>query len=349
MKKPLPEFWQSHLQEKIDKIKKLKEQANGDCTSFIVVSDYHIICNQKNSVQMIETILNECDIPYFFNAGDVVSGVGICTEEYLIGEIKQCLEDFKPIESKGLYAEGNHDRAFSTFEPPHYYVENITKKQFDDIYFSTQKKYSDRVFGGYGYYYVDEQKSKTRFIVLNSHDVPNDDKTPEGFAKYNVMHNFGFLQDQINWFATVALDLPSEEWSVVVCSHAEYFGAKGTIHCYNYAVMYAILNAFKNGEKYKCVRQNEDPSYNLNIDVDFKNKKGNFIVWVSGHVHNDMIVSINGIVSVTTTTDGAYLEIHKEKAGTIKEQAFDVYIIDKKKRSASVIRIGDGKDREFTY
>ena len=146
----LPIYWEKHLKEKIQTIRRLQATAGENCACVAMITDFHWSVNIKTSVALLERVLMECNIPYFFNAGDIVSGAGICTAEFLIDEIQSCQKLFLPIEEKCLYAEGNHDRAYSTFEPPAYYQENLPKSQFEHLYFSPMKKYSDRKFGDGG-------------------------------------------------------------------------------------------------------------------------------------------------------------------------------------------------------
>ena len=346
---PLPSYWEKFLTNKIRKIQRLQEEAGESCACVAMLTDFHWRENAKNSVALLERILKECDIPYFFNAGDVVSGAGTCTAEFLREEIRGCKRLFLPLEEKCLYAEGNHDRAYCTFEPPAYYVENLPKTEFDKLYFSSLNKYPNRQFGAGGYYYADDVTNKVRYIVLNGQDVPNDEIDERGYAKYNAMLCFGFLQKQIEWFANVALVMPSPNWSVIVCSHASPNGVKVEERSYNYSLMTGVLKAFQGGTTFKSETVQENPLFNARISVDFTGKGGNVIAWLGGHTHKDAIAVENGIVCVDTTTDSAFVSLYPEKAGTTAEQAFDVFVINRNKRKGKIIRIGVGEDREFVY
>ena len=345
----IPIYWEKHLEEKIRRIQDLQAIAGEYCACVAMLTDFHLRENVKNSVALLERILTECNIPYFLNAGDIVSGAGLCTAEFLIEEIQTCQKLFLSIQEKCLYVEGNHDRAYSTFEPPAYYQENLPKQQFNRLYFSPMKKYPNRKFGDGGYYYTDDATRKMRYIVLNSQDVPNEEKTAEGYAKYNVMRHFGFLQKQIEWFAHVALAVPDSEWNVVVCSHATPVGAEKEQTVYNYDLILGVIDAFKKHALYQAKNEYGNPLFNASVAVDFTNRGGNFVAWLGGHRHKDDINEIGGVVCVDTTTDAAYVGANPDKIGSIKEQAFDVLTIDTKKRRAYMTRIGTGLDREFSY
>jgi predicted phosphodiesterase len=348
-KKELPLYWQQHLFSKLKEIRAIKDEAGEDAPCFALVTDFHIAENEGYSVELIRRVLDECDIPFVISAGDAASGKGICTADFLKGEIREFLSAFAPVGEKLLFVEGNHDRAFSTFEPPLYYKENIPRCELDEICFERQRKYGNRRFGGYGYYYVDDEKSRMRIILLNGQDVPSDAKTAEGYAKYNAMRHFGFLQEQIDWFCSEALRLPSEEWVGVVCSHSDFQGAKKEKHCYNYELMLGIINAFNQKSSYNNESSYEDSAFNASVDFDFSEYQGKVVGWVSGHTHNDRINETYGVTSVSTTTDAAFLSTNPEKAGTLNEQAFDAFIIDRKRKLVKIVRVGVGENREFSY
>ena len=87
--------------------------------------------------------------------------------------------------------------------------------------------------------------------------------------------------------------------------------------------------------------------------MDYTGRGGTFIAWVAGHVHEDLIVEEDGIISVSTTNDScgnASGVQPPHELGTITEQTFDVYTIDKKSKKVHITRIGGlGRDREFFY
>ena len=109
----IPTYWEEHLQNKIQTIHKLQVQAGKESVSFALVTDIHWDQNERHSAALLEKIMFDCSIPYFFNAGDLVSGHGLCPQEELYEEITAYREDFKAIESKCLITLGNHDTAGS--------------------------------------------------------------------------------------------------------------------------------------------------------------------------------------------------------------------------------------------
>lgn len=349
-KTTIPSYWEKQVANKIERIHELQAKGGKSCVSVGMITDFHFRENTKISPALMRRITEECAILYFFNAGDVISGCGICESSFIKNEIDSVRQLFADIERKCLMAEGNHDRAYSTFEPPAYYAQNLTYKDFYERYFRFQTQYDDRVFGKNGtYFYADAKQQKTRFIVLDSQDTPSDETLPDGKIKYNSMLHFGFLQDQLEWFANVALAVPDKDWNVVVCSHAtpSYRGDSERESVYNYDVALGIVDAFRKRTAYNGVGSHPDPVFAVNVAVDFTGRGGNFVAWLGGHTHHDEISTENGIVCVVTESDSTESKGHIR--GTDTEQAFDILTICPEEKKVYITRIGNGSDREFTY
>ena len=350
----IPEFWQEHLQEKIKRINRLQTRLGKDCVSFAVITDIHWSHNAQYSATLLEEVLTACNIPYFINGGDVACFCPYGTKEHLKGEFDGYKRAFRPIEHKCLMVLGNHDGVYSTLPEPHSYAQNITKAETVENGFAFLKQYENRVFGDDGtYYFADDVDAKTRYIVLNTHDVPSNDTDELGRAVYNTFRMFCIRNTQLNWLAHDALALPTSEWSVVLCSH-ENGTAKPHHKTRNHSLILGIINAFKRGEKFVGKTEFDDEPYlNAEISVDFTGKGGQFIAWIAGHVHEDLLVNENSIISVSTANDSygsaaGYLPPHEKD--TITEHTFDVFTVDKKAKCVYITRIGGvGTDRIFYY
>ena len=92
--KKLPAYWEEYLQEKINKVRAWKKLAGEGGFCVAMITDFHWQENEKYSISMLERVLCECDIPYFFQAGDVVSGAGICTKESILEELEEYKKAF---------------------------------------------------------------------------------------------------------------------------------------------------------------------------------------------------------------------------------------------------------------
>lgn len=346
----IPDYWQPMLDEKIGRIHKLQAEAGRESPSFGLITDIHWSNNEHHSAALMKEVLDQCGIPYFYNAGDIVSGYGLCVKEFLFEELDSCRRSFSDIEHKCLIVEGNHDSAYSTLEAPNYYAENISAEEVYEHLFRFETIYPDRVFGPTGtYYYVDDKFHKMRYVVLNSHDIPSDEKNADGLPVYDRFRTTAVRQEQMEWFANVALDVPSTDWTVSLCTHEnlltgwEFYGGE---------IITGILNAFKNHAGFEGNTNIGKPEYEVEISVDFTGRGGEFTAWVCGHFHESYIEVINGIVNISTHSDSLHQPEHspyKRIPGTDSEHAFDIFTIDKRKRKIFITRIGAGEDREVEY
>ena len=350
----IPKYWQEHLVEKIRRIQDLQKEIGPDCLNFGMITDIHWSHNAHNSAVLLEKVLTDCNIPYFLNGGDVACFAPFGTKAHLKNEFDEYKKAFLAVESKCLIVFGNHDGVYSTLPEPESYAQNITKKERLENGFAFLRKYPNRVFGPDGmYYYCDDVERKVRYILLNTHDVPSDETDGEGRAIYNTFRMFCIREEQLVWLANVALDVPTREWSVVLCSH-ENATAVSKHKTKNHGLILGILTAFKRGEKFEGETVFDDEPYlNAKVSVDYTGRGGTFIAWLAGHVHEDFIVDEEGIISVSTMNDScgnASGVQAPHELGSITEQTFDIYTIDKKMKKVYITRIGGlGCDREFSY
>ena len=341
----IPDYWQAHLKGKIAHIRSLQ---NENTASFGLVADFHCGVNTMHTPALMGKVLADCDIPYFYNAGDFVSGMGIIAPQDLLMEIRVSRELFSRIADKQLMVLGNHDMAYSTYEPPNYYAEFLTKEDLNEHIFNPQKAYHNRTFGPGGAFYADDAAHKLRHITLNTHDTPSDEIGPDGFAVYNKFRLTGFRQDQITWFAEVALQVPDKDWTVVLCSHESLGADKGYVF-YNQQLVLGILDAFRRHTAYTAETCYTDVTgYDAAISVDFTDKGGSFAAWVGGHTHKDAHLLQKGILTICSASD-SLVSAPNCKASTTEEQAFDIFTIDKSAHKIHITRIGRGADREFPY
>lgn len=349
-KQYIPVYWAEHLKEKIQKIHDNQIKAGRHSFSFALISDIHYGPNQKHSAALLEKVMDDCAIPYVFNAGDTVSGAGLCPPSTIISELQTYGEVFKNLESRTLMAIGNHDPSYSEMEAPNYYKQSLTKGEVFEYLFRYETKYPDRVMSEDGsYFYADKKDAKVRLIVMNPYDVPCDDVNEDGSAKYNKMFTIGYRQEQLEWFANVALDVPDKDWTVVLCTHtcpsAREFSR-------NEEVILGLINAYRNGTSYEKETEWDIPEYNVKISADYTSRGGEFAIWVSGHTHADRLSMVEGTLCTSIISDWNHqaAELTFERTtGTTMEHAFDVYTMDMKNHKLYVVRVGAGQDRELDY
>lgn len=345
----IAEYSKKMLEEKIIKIHQLQADAGSESSSFGAITDIHWGQNQKHSAAMMEEILSRCAIPYYVNLGDVVTGFGLCDKESLFEDLDYCKRAFKNIESKCLMVEGNHDVGYSTLGVPHYYAENISDDEIYEHMFRFVEQYPNRHFGGANYYFADDTAHKMRYVVLACHDVPSEEVTESGLPVYQKFKTSAIRQQQMEWLANVALDVPDSDWTVTLFSHEALIRGwemRGS------EIITGILNAFKNHTKFEGKTNIGEPGFEVEISVDYTGRGGNFTAWICGHFHDSCVEVHDGINCISVINDSSSRPQHQpyeRKIGTLSEHAFDIFTVDKKKRKIFITRIGAGVDREVEY
>ena len=105
----IPAYWQPHLTEKIAHIRALQGE---NTAGFGLIADFHCGENCMHSPALMEKLLADCEIPYFYNAGDFVSGMGIIAPQDLLMEIRVGRELFGRIAHKQLLQHGHQHAEF---------------------------------------------------------------------------------------------------------------------------------------------------------------------------------------------------------------------------------------------
>lgn len=247
-----------YLDEKIARVKALQNEGGRDCFSFVMITDTHYPSNLgKISPLLARKIINDCNIKFALNGGDVQTRGCYQTKAEILSQNKQVAEMFAPIKDKTLQIEGNHDGSYcwsgGVVNSGTAYVKQLTEQEMFEEYYRKNGLNGNVVFDeNSNAFYIDDTANKVRYIGLNSMNVPNEptDINADGTALYPKMHKTQFLQAQYDFLCNEALiTLPSDNWSVVV------FGHSGIYNAGDYAVMVDVLSAYKN--KSNCVVEYE--------------------------------------------------------------------------------------------
>jgi hypothetical protein len=102
------------------------------------------------------------------------------------------------------------------------------------------------------------------------------------------------------------------------------------------------------------------PGYDaVAVECDFSNAKGTLICYNAGHIHQDKVYTTgypSGALKfpiITTRCDAREENTDALKAerieGTVTEQSFDVFTVDRKNRTIHVTKIGAGSNRDIEY
>lgn len=213
-----------------------------------------------------------------------------------------------------------------------------------------------------GWYYTDFDSHKLRLIALNPYEYFCDD--------YSKRDKRSFSQKQCDWLISALDDAADKEYAVIIASHemaeeiepaANDFGfcqrfnafpwGKPAPRAKNY-IIEDIVEAFRLGKALKAEYVCDLSGEKISIDCNFKHK-GEFICYLTGHRHADFAGYLEnhpGQLSITVTCAGCfppdYHNIGDEISdlpripGTVSEDALNFYVIDRKKKTLSIVRVG---------
>ena len=366
----IPDYWKPHLTEKIERISELQKLGGKDTFTFPVFADTHYTSNLgKIAPLLAKEIMDKVHSKFAVDVGDAQTrgchaNKGALEEENaLIGKM------FEPVRDRLLRTEGNHDGAYGKLDKDgdgafsnHYsdgtvkpyneretYVHNLTQAElFECIYRENGLAKDVHCDSSGTAYYVDDTLNKARFVVLNTHK--NDyELNADGTQKYPKMWLFHYTQEQFDFLINEALKNGlTDEWAVMVFAHCPV-----TQEISDRELMQGVLRAFKNKTAYKG-NYAGDFSYDaVSVDVDFSNAKGEFVGYFHGHNHVDSVDTSCGFNVIGTRCDAKEENDSTLKAlriqGTVTEQSFDVFTVNKAERKVYATKIGAGEDRTISY
>lgn len=345
----IPRYWEEEIQNKIDYINALQREDGANRYSFVVVTDTH---HQKgehtNSSLLIKRILEKCNIKHLLHLGDFIVDRG--NKEDSMDNLLYSVGRYRNLGGLFLPVIGNHDDAVYSGS----LAQTIVKgEQYSEIFRHLR---NEVVYGDTGtYYYHDDLFHKTRYIFLDALDMPYVDNSGDGAAD---LVRLGYAQTQVDWLANNALNVPSDDWNVIVASHAPPYTEpdvnRGGAIPMNSDIVMNIIEAFKNAEPFTATKvyPSHETYYDLDVDYDFSNQTGEVVATLFGHIHDDHLLYWNDNIPVLVTIN----EGSNQRPGalpkvpnTTDELAFEVITVDKSNRKGYVTRIGLGENREFTY
>lgn len=346
----VPGYWRDHITRKIKTISDLQSVTGLNEVSFGFITDMHMWDNSGNSGILLEKVMKECNITYFINGGDYVSGAGIVSKENIIEDIRNCYKTFSRIIDRQLITFGNHDASYGITDN---YDSQLSDGEIYNYIFRENQRRNDIVSSPNGtYYYADDKINKIRYIILNSNDVPTINN-PNGTVKpeNNAMNNYVIRQEQFNWLINSALQTQDDTWSIVVCTH---ISPRHNVFV-NADILMKILDAYKGKKQYTgASATNVRADLQVSVNCNFTGKGGNVVAVISGHMHEDnMVNNAHGtdIYCIETLNDSMNVwdKSPVKTKGTTTEQAFDIFTINKATRTVDITRIGAGENRQFTY
>ena len=350
----IPSYWKDMINEKTEVVKTLQTADGKNCVSFVWASDTHIPDNgsaRTNNIGILmAAMMNKCDIPFAVLTGDVGTRASYDTETELLRTQESIPVHLAPLwgTDRLLLALGNHEGCYGNSSS--YYAKQFSPERLWQLYFRNQALDSRRIFSEDGlYYYIDNVAQKTRFIVLNSNFAGKYSVDGNGNAINNRFATSCYGQEQLNWLANVALDMP-KGYGAIIAAHVP----PNVTYTVDKSQLIGIINAYCNRTTYSgSYTKGINGWTNNSVNVDFTNAKGEIIAMFSGHVHQDTIDTTTlACPLITIIAAGAEVnfgEAPERTFGTDTETSFDVVTINKKTRTIYCTRVGAGKDRAIKY
>lgn len=350
----IPSYWATMIREKTKVVKTLQTAGGVDCVSFVWASDTHIPDNSTARTEdlgkLMAKMLDECKIPFAVLTGDVGTRASFDTEAELERAQSEIPLHLAPLwgTERLLVALGNHDGCYG--DSSCYYAKQYSPERLWQFYFRGQTLDSRREFSDDGtYFYVDNKAQKTRFIILNSQYGGEYLTDGIGRAVNNRFAISSYGQDQLDWLATVALDMP-EGYGAVIATHVP----PNETYTVDKVQLIGIINAYCNRTTYTgSYADGVDGWTNNVISVDFTDAKGEIIAMFAGHVHQDTVDTTTlACPLITIISAGAPVNAGVEPDRTFftdTETSFDVVTINRKTRTIYCTRIGAGEDRVIKY
>lgn len=312
----VPVYWREHLHSKAEQINTTMKSVSENHCAFFWYNDSHWSYNSKSSPYLLRFLNRHTDIDKTNYGGDIVNieadittPEGLQTMEYL-NEWRSMIKDIPNHHS----IIGNHDDG------------NKTNNLFPDEYiysFLLKPEESEDIVRGDGfYYYIDNEKEKTRYIYLDS------------AYRGATAQQLEFLEN--------ALLTAKDNYHFVVFSHIWY---NPDYSQYDVRPI-PITGLNKNATQFLFVLD----SYNRRLGQ-FADCTGRVEFCIGGHAHVDYSgYSDFGIPIIITEADcinerSAYSSALK----TTNESSINAVVADFDKREINIIRVGRGENKTIKY
>ena len=353
----VPSYWESMIETKTEIVKALQKEGGMNAVSFAYASDTHIPDNDNGRTndigKVMAKMLDNCEIPFGIITGDIATRASYSTEEEYVTAHSQVKEHLAPLwgTDRLLPALGNHDGCYG--DSSGYYRKQFSPERMWQEYFRSHALDFRRVFSEDGlYYYVDNIPQKMRYIILNSQYAGEYSQHENGWAVNNRFATSCYGQEQLDWLADIALDMP-EGYGAIIATHVPL----NVNYTVDKSQIVGIINAY-NGKKSFTGNYTSGVSgwSNSSVSVNFSGAKGEIIAVIAGHVHGDSIdaTSLSCPLLTILAAGASANEPYDESAptrtkGTDTETSFDIVTINRKTRTIYCTRIGAGSDRSVTY
>ena len=208
----------------------------------------------------------------------------------------------------------------------------------------------------YGYY--DFEDVKLRVIMLDVHNFRKEDMVDAGTNDVNIeTTTFIISQQQMDWFANEALQLPTgEEWKVIVFSHIAWYSPSdtNTSRVRNGYQIHGALRALNQHTSYSAT--NSGSTYGTSISVDFSGTNHKVVATICGHNHVDSTFVKDNIHYIYCGCSAPRIVMDENGDAILQrewygesEDLWSAFVVDTNANQLHLVRFGAGKDFEQTF
>ena len=302
----IPEYFETNLASAIAEAQTAMLSASINGETFVFLSDIHWENNEKHSPALIKAVTDALPIENTFYGGDTFNGG---TQEKVIGIMNDVRQKFTAASPHFLSVYGNHDGN---------QLDGGTAFTHNEFYTLMQKQADYYVeYEAPCYYYMDNEATKTRFIVLDSRTG-----TPSTASA------------QISWLQSITSAAPAG-WHFLVFVHVIYYPGEGG--AYDDPTTW-IMSPFMT-----------DVCTALDAVNTAGGKKVEAIF--GGHCHIDYNGQTSGGIPIVMIDCDTRQTVsgNPQSAGTIGEQCLDIVTVNYSAEEIHCARIGRGASRTITY
>lgn len=347
-------------QEVCESVKSIQSHQGYDTVTFAFMTDLHYALSYNHEIRMKRTVNAYKEVAKRVHIDRLILG-GDYTNEGCKEYKADCYRELRALFDGIDYfpVHGNHDDGTiwdQSYLKNEKCINHFDHEELYKLFYNHLPSKGAKMHEHSLYYMIDDKNTKTRYICLDSGDIPYifDDK---GSLLYRGQHLFVMRNEQLNWLADKALRFDEEGWSVVFFIHSLALPSIKTEDLGDIRnrmpVLNSLIGAYKKGKAFKADSDEKDLGYH--VEVDFSNYvRGDVIGFFVGDYHTDMVEYDNvGIPYILTgnavmysTPNPAYVPRYD---GDKSELLFDVITVNKKKRSIFITRVGAGEDRYIQY
>lgn len=308
----IPDYWQSHLDNRVEDIHRAMELAGRNKSSFFFYTDAHWDNNNTDTVRMAPKLLKylykKTPINKTNYGGDIVHGTG-STDTAAMKYLWEWREELRDLPNHHSVI-GNHDDGNGE-------MDRKLSAEYVYSFLLAPEETNDIVWGDGFYYYIDDKSEKTRYLYL---DIFYDwvSSTQQNFVKE-------------------AIKTVGEGWHIVVICHA-WFGVSYDVYppvIVGLATeLKPILDMFDN--------------YNARSG-EFSSCGGKVELCIGGHYHLDNYGHTDGGIPVIIVEADTFHNRSGKwpQRNTIEESSINAIVCDYNSQKIKVIRIGRGDSYEI--